>query len=75
MCLDVDLFTQSSKALWLLSGSGVLSASLCDQAGEKCLKKGSATPACVVDELEEAEIARQLVLRDTSMRTEPRPQQ
>jgi membrane protein DedA with SNARE-associated domain len=58
----------------LLSGSGVVTAS-CDQGRNESAKQGFATSACVVHELEEAEVKRQLVLREASMRAQPGTQQ
>src|SRR4051812_46845891 len=46
-----------------------------NQACDKGAEQGSPTPARVVDELEEAEIERQLVLRDAPVRAEPGAQQ
>src|SRR5918912_3809116 len=46
-----------------------------NQACDKGAEQGSPTPARVVHELEEAEIERQLVLRDASVRAEPGAQQ
>src|SRR4051812_32448331 len=46
-----------------------------NQACDKGAEQGSPTPARVVDELEEAEIERQLVLREAPVRAEPGAQQ
>src|SRR4051812_49214843 len=46
-----------------------------NQACDKGAEQGSPTPARVVDELEEAEVERQLVLRDAPVRAEPGAQQ
>src|SRR4051794_999119 len=46
-----------------------------NQACDKGAEQGSPTPARVVDELEEAEVERQLVLRETPVRAEPGAQQ
>src|SRR3954464_14542108 len=46
-----------------------------NQACDKGAEQGSPTPARVVNELEEAEIERQLVLRDAPVRAEPGAQQ
>src|SRR3954452_14992103 len=46
-----------------------------NQACDKGAEQGSPTPARVVYELEEAEIERQLVLRDAPVRAEPGAQQ
>ena len=53
-------------------GGGAVSR---NQACDKGAEQGSPTPARVVDELEEAEIERQLVLRDATVRAEPGAQQ
>src|SRR5690242_13775973 len=58
----------------LLLGSGVL-ASLSHQGCDKGAEEGFAAAPSVVHELEEAEIERQLLLRDTPVRAEPRAQQ
>ena len=58
----------------LVGFRGVGSAS-CDQGGDERAKQGFATPACVVHELEEAERERQLLLRETAVRTEPGAQE
>src|SRR3954462_943664 len=53
-------------------GGGAVS---CNQACDKGAEQGSPTPARVVNDLEEAEIERQLVLRDAPVRAEPGAQQ
>src|SRR4051812_722916 len=53
-------------------GGGAVSR---NQACDKGAEQGSPTPARVVHELEEAEVKRQLVLRDAPMRAEPGAQQ
>src|SRR3954454_18304609 len=58
----------------LVGFRGVGSAS-CDQGGDECAKQGFAPAACVVHELEEAKIERQLVLRDAPVRAKPGAQQ
>ncbi len=58
----------------LLLGSGVVSSSR-NQAGDEGAEQGFAASACVVHELEEAEIKRQLVLRDAAVRSQPGAQQ
>src|SRR4051812_18670042 len=58
----------------LVGFRGVGSAS-CDQGGDERAKQGFAATACVVHELEEPEIERQLLLRETPVRAEPGPQQ
>ncbi len=42
-----------------------------DQAGDQGTEQGFAAPASVVHELEEAEVKRQLVLRDAAVRAQP----
>src|SRR5215213_8377076 len=46
-----------------------------NQACDKGAEQGSPTPARIVNELEEAEIERQLVLREAPMRAEPGAQE
>jgi len=46
-----------------------------DQAGDEGAKQGFATSPSIVHELEEAEVERQLVLRDAPMRSQPGAQQ
>src|SRR5215212_7185946 len=46
-----------------------------DQGGNECGEQGFAATACVVHELEEAEVVRQLVLRDAAVRSQPGAQQ
>src|SRR3954463_16746075 len=46
-----------------------------DQGGNECGEQGFAATACVVHELEEAEVVRQLVLRDAPVRAQPGAQQ
>jgi hypothetical protein len=58
-----------------LSGFGVVSISLRDQGGDEGAKERFAPPAGVVDELEEAEVGGQLLLRDAAMRPQPGAQQ
>src|SRR3954467_405341 len=53
-------------------GGGAVSR---NQACDKGAEQGSPTPACIVYELEESKIERQLVLRDAPMRAEPGAQQ
>src|SRR3982751_1296529 len=60
--------------MWLLSGSGVMEASH-DQGCDEGAEEGFAAAPGVVHELEEAEIERQLVLRDAPVRAEPGAQQ
>src|SRR3954467_690557 len=47
----------------------------CDQGGDEGSEQGFAASARVVHELEEAEVERQLVLRDAAMRAQPGAQQ
>jgi hypothetical protein len=63
---------QSRKALVGFRG-GVTGSR--NQACDKGAEQGSPTPARIVNELEEAKIERQLVLRDAPMRAEPGAQQ
>ncbi len=60
---------------WLLLGSGVVTGPSRHQACDEGAEQGFAASACVVHELEEAEIKRQLVLRDAAVRSEPGAQQ
>src|SRR3954451_14562691 len=60
--------------LALVGFRGVGSAS-CDQGSDERAKQGFAATACVVHELEEAQIERQLLLRDPPVRAEPGAQQ
>src|SRR4051812_2416752 len=62
----------SNVALVGFRGGGAVSR---NQACDKGAEQGSPTPARVVHELEEAEVKRQLVLRDAPMRAEPGAQQ
>ncbi len=62
-------------SMWLLLGSGVVAGPSRHQAHDEGAEQGLAASACVVHELEEAEIERQLVLRDAAMRTQPGTQQ
>src|SRR5215204_2171045 len=61
--------------LWLLSGFGVVTGTSGDEARDEGAEESFAPAACVVHELEEAEIERQLVLRETPVRAEPGAQQ
>src|SRR4051812_1970091 len=54
---------------------GCWSGESCDQGGNERAKQGFAATACVVHELEEAEIERQLLLRDAPVRPQPGAQQ
>ncbi len=68
-------FESLNKVGWLLLGSGVVTCPSRHQAGDERSEQGFAASACVVHELEEAEIKRQLVLRNASMRAKPGTQQ
>jgi len=52
---------------WLLSGFGVVAGASRNQARDERAEQGFAASACVVHELEEAEIEGQLVLRDAPL--------
>jgi len=65
----------TGKPGWLLSGSGVVPGPSRHQACDKGAEQGLAASACVVHELEEAEIERQLVLREAPVRAQPGAQQ
>jgi len=56
---------------WLLLGFGVVVNSSRNQACDEGSEQGFAASAGVVHELEEAEVKRQLVLRDASVRSQP----
>src|SRR4051812_47126039 len=58
----------------LVGFRGVGSAS-CDQGGDERAKQGFAATACIVHELEEPQIERQLLLRDPPVRAKPGAQQ
>src|SRR5215207_861381 len=60
---------------WLLPGFGVVTGTSGDEARDEGAEESFAPAACVVHELEEAEIERQLVLRDAPVRAEPGAQQ
>src|SRR3954452_4100440 len=66
-----DLFENRRGSCWL---AGCWSGSY-DQGGNECGEQGFAATACVVHELEEAEVVRQLVLRDPAVRAQPGAQQ
>src|SRR5215207_9346130 len=59
----------------LLSGFGVVTGTSGDKARDEGAEESFAPAARVVHELEEAEVVRQLLLRDTPMRAEPGAQQ
>jgi len=61
--------------MWFLLGFGVVTGPSRNQARDKGAEQGFAASACVVHELEEAEIERQLVLRDAAVRSQPGAQQ
>ena len=56
-------------------GSGVVTAPSCDQARNQGAEQGFAASTCVVHELKEAEVKRQLILRDAPMWAQPGAQQ
>ncbi len=62
-------------AAGLLLGFGVVVSSSRNQAGDEGAEQGFAASARVVHELEEAEVKRQLVLRDAAVRSQPGAQQ
>src|SRR3954462_976435 len=62
----------SAMAVVGFRGGGAVSR---NQACDKGAEQGSPTPARIVYELEEAEIERQLVLRNASVRSQPGAQQ
>ncbi len=64
-----------SNHWWLLLGSGVVTAASCNQTRNQGAEQGFATSASVMNELEEAEVERQLVLRDAPVRAQPGAQQ
>src|SRR3954471_10293787 len=47
----------------------------CDEGANQGPEQSFSAPPCVMHELKEAEIKRQLVLRDTTVRAQPGPQQ
>src|SRR5215217_2604059 len=63
------------KIPWLLPGFGVVTGTSGDEARDEGADESFAPAACVVPELEEAEIERQLVLRETPVRAEPGAQE
>src|SRR5215208_1838324 len=64
--------SNSEGSCWL---PGCWFGESCDQGGNERAKQGFAATACVVHDLEEAEIERQLLLRETPVRAEPGTQQ
>src|SRR5690349_23338644 len=75
-CVLLTIRCSDAVDIWraLVGFRGVGSAS-CDQGGDERAKQGFAATACVVHELKEPEIERQLVLRDPPVRAEPGAQQ
>src|SRR3954452_926367 len=67
-----DVLPQKSEALVGFRGGDGQSG---DEASDEGAEEGFAPAARVVHELEEAEVVRQLLLRDAPMRAEPRAQQ
>src|SRR3954463_4844773 len=72
---ELPLSNQTRFNLWLLPGFGVVTGTSGDEARDEGAEESFAPAARVVHELEEAEIERQLVLRDAPMRAEPGAQQ
>ena len=73
---DAGLRARGSLTVWwLLLGSGVVKGPSRDQGGDKGSEQGFAAAPGVVHELKEAEIERQLVLREAPMRPQPGAQQ
>jgi len=60
---------------WLLSGSGVVAGVLRDQARDEGAEQGFAVSPSIVYEMEEAEVERQLVLREAPVRAQAGAQQ
>src|SRR3954469_8406056 len=54
---------------------GCWSGESCDQGGNERAEEGFAATACIVHELEEAEVKRQLLLREPPVRPQPGAQQ
>src|SRR3954470_1441494 len=65
----------SGQTYGLLSGSGVVMGTSGDEARDEGAEESFAPAARVVHELEEAEVVRQLLLRDAPVRAEPGAQQ
>ncbi len=55
----------------LLSGFRVVSNELCDQGGDEDAEERFSLATDVVDELDEAEVGRKLLLGDAAVRLEP----
>jgi hypothetical protein len=66
---------QHAVHTWLFLDSGVVTGSSCDKGSDEGAEQGFAPVARVVNELEEAEVNGQLLLRDAPMRSQPRAQQ
>src|SRR3954447_25178768 len=64
-----------TKPARLLLGSGVVAGTSRDEACDEGAEQDFAAAAGVVHELEEAEVQRQLVLRDAAVRAQPGAQQ
>src|SRR5215217_3592083 len=67
--------SRNRRSLSALVGFRGVGSGSCDQGGDERTEQGFAATACVVHELEEPEIERQLVLRETPVRTEPGAQE
>jgi len=67
--------TRQEPRTRLLSGFGVVAGTSRDQGCDEGAEQGFAASARVVHELEEAEVKRQLVLRDAAVRSQPGAQQ
>src|SRR3954453_2792361 len=59
----------------LVGFRGVGRVTSCDQGGNERAEEGFAATACIVHELEEAEVKRQLLLRETPVRAQPGAQE
>ena len=69
--LESAVLRASNKLAWLLSGSGVVPGPSRNQACDERAEQGFAASTRVVHKLEEAEVERQLVLRDAPVRSQP----
>ena len=58
-----------------MSGSGVVRSTSFNQGRDEGSKEGPASATCVVHELKKAEVVRQLLLRDATVRAQPGAQQ
>jgi hypothetical protein len=56
---------------WLLTGFGVVIGGSCEQGSDESAEQSLSTSPGVVNELEEAEIEWQLLLRDAAMQPQP----